>query len=220
MASTIKKLIYLIIITVLLSSCASINKKEACTEFNAILPEGVAYKGKVYWKTDILKSQDEVELLGKIKTVVDCNDFPKNDLEVTLSAEKYIGSTVSKYGNTLYVNFNNETIQFDYYDKMEIGEEITDSDNSVLFPPHYVYKNMLYFPASIIIDIQFDDIPSAFLKVGTIKEEIKVHASRNYTSSGIPKGTQLYASENQNRFMIVKYPNGNIEMLECLAYRE
>ena len=220
MVFTTKKLIYLIIVTIALSSCASINKKDACTEFNAKLPEGVAYKGKVYWKTDILKSHDDVESLGEIKSAVACNDFPKNDLEVTLSAERYIGSAVSKYGNTLYVDYNNKIVQFDYHDKMEIGEEITDSDNNILFPPHYVYKNMLDFPASIIVDIQFDDIPSAFLKVGTINEEIKVHASRNFTSSGIPKGTQLYASENQNRFMIVKYPNGNIEMLECLAYRE
>lgn len=62
-----------------------------------VLPEGIFYQDKIYWKSDV-DTQEEIngQELGVIKESVSREEFPTSNLNVTKSAKKYIGDKVLK----------------------------------------------------------------------------------------------------------------------------
>ena len=190
-----------------------------------VLPEGIFYQDKIYWKSDV-DTQEEIngQELGVIKESVSREEFPTSNLNVTKGAKKYIGDKVIKNDNSLFVKHDNKILHFIYTDKMELGEEMNvfDSNNSedASYPPHFIYNGMRYLPAAVTEPDIFEAIPDSFQYVGKMKEEIAVYASRNYTGVHIKKNTKMYIGKNQNRFMLLQHPNGFIELYECIAYRD
>ena len=80
-----------------------------------VLPEGIFYQDKIYWKSDV-NTPEEIngQELGVIKESVSREEFPTSNLNVTKSAKKYIGDKVIKNDNSLFVKHDNKILHFIY----------------------------------------------------------------------------------------------------------
>ena len=100
---------------------------------------------------------------------------------------------------------------------MELSDEVKELDqeeNEGMPAPHFVYQNMMYFN-----DYGPVEVLDYFKEVGEIKEVFLV-AKQNFTGNGAV-GDKLYATDFQNRFMLLKSVNSNnYYVYENGAYQE
>lgn len=180
------------------------------------LGRGILYDGKMYWETkttDISKHGTEI---GRVKKAAGKGLLPKTDFTVTHSAESYVGASVWKKEETLYLDVGEECHVFEYLAEMDLGEEVPlkkDADAEGMAAPHLVYQNMRYLMKE---ELSVNQIPDSFQKAGEIKEVCTI-AARNDTGN-LEVGTEFYSSKNQNRYLIVKYQDESFGVFENEAY--
>lgn len=198
----------------LLCSCASPTSTEnfdsiALNLKNLSLPNGIYYNGHIYWEMQDENTNDvQGNNLGTLQKTEEGNCFPVSDLVGTANLKNFIGSQIYLKDDSLYLENEKKVYVFQYIEKWnEKREEIISAENyqgtEYAIPPHFVYKDMFFS----IYQSEGVELPTRFKEVGKIKE-IYVLSNTNFAGN-IPINSILYASEFQNRFMIVKNSEDN-----------
>lgn len=204
---------------IILSGCQSASKDTACVELDFNMPKGIVYEGHTYWQDDTLKAGDDLTEVGKVKGSPSCNTFPEEDFMVTFYASDYKGDPVYKDGDALFIKHNDKLYGFGYYTKMNVQEEISKCPDNQCedMKRHFVYKGMEYWEYSHPYDMTY--IPEGFEQVGEIYTEV-YRAGKEFSGGNMKKGTKLYASSYQNRFMVAEFEDKRIVLFENAAYNK
>lgn len=208
----------------LLCSCASTSTDDKTYKLSLVhmdFPQGIYYDGKIYWITTPKDMTFKGDKIGKLKKVTESDCFPVSDLTGTNTLKEYINSELYKYKNTIYLDTEKGIYTFQYIDTYELPEPMEsyegDKSTEYALPPHFVYGNMWYQDLGEKVEL-----PEYVQEVGTIEKSLYL-AGENLTGN-IPKGSTLYATDFQNRFMIIKYgdnknyDNKNYFLFENSAY--
>lgn len=174
------------------------------------VPSCIYFNGKIYWETEKVGDAKTAKYLAEVKQSENDNILPNENYVISSTGKKLVHNKIYKKDDFLYIEADNYFYQFAYYDHMELAKEDTEivkeeQKNSEEIPvpnairPHFVYNGMRYL--SLGNEADEDDL-KFFKKVGAIKAVVHL-ASKDF-SSNLYVGDLLYASENQNRYMIVK----------------
>lgn len=197
--------------------------KKSNSKLNFKIPSCMYYEEKIYWEVAKVEDINDAEYLNKVKQSESDNVLPSKNFYVSSAGKSFINKKTFKKDNFLYIESEDGYHQFAYYEQMEIEKEdvVIDKENRSEEPhapdamrPHFVYKGMRYF---ITENKPNEDDLSSFKNVGKIKSVVH-YASKDF-SGNINVGDSLYANDNQNRFMIVKYTSdGTYDYYENQAY--
>lgn len=213
------KIIIACLLTLSLSSCAEKHKEYAFyPDIKELkMPSGIYYKDHIYWEMKDKTNHVEGEKVGTLKSVAKENYFPEKEYSSTSDLKSYLGSDLYENHQTLYLKTKDTIHVFKYLTEMELSEEVKELDqeeNEGMPAPHFVYQNMMYFN-----DYGPVEVLDYFKEVGEIKEVFLV-AKQNFTGNGAV-GDKLYATDFQNRFMLLKSVNSNnYYVYENGAYQE
>ena len=187
---------------------------------NFTMPSGIYVDNKIYWQSELdsniqattkEKTLDEVSVVAK-------GCFPHKDGEITKSAKSLKIKSYKKEDNFVSVQTKDKDFLFYYYESMNLDDEVKqfepdEEGNTWMAAPHFIYNNMMYFT----YNGYSIKLPDYFTKVGSIKETF-ARAKQNFTGN-IEVGSELYATDFQNRFMLVKALDDKFYVYENGAYR-
>lgn len=165
--------------------------------FQGNLAKGILYNDKFYWQTKMINKREE----GKVK-----------------AAEELIGETIYFNDEVLYVEKKAEIQVFQYVTEMELGQEVplnSKAESEGMALPHFVYENMRYL---LNTELSVEKLPKSFVKAGEIEKTCTVAAENN--TGNLDVGTEFYASEHQNRYMIVQNADYTYSIYENEGYSQ
>lgn len=169
------------------------------------IPNGIYYNGQIYWDIDYEKTDNLPNShLGFLQGCAENYQFPITEFMGTNSLSESIGKDIFLSDNALYMMIDDDVHVFRYLKQKNVGVEEKERESNVddgTPAPHFVYNDMTY----CIYDELESEIPKNFHKVGEITDTYHL-ANKNFTGS-IDVGSELYATDFQNRFMLVRYKN-------------
>lgn len=208
-------IVFMLISFMFVTGCTSSKEKEIDI-FQGSLAKGIVYNEKIYWQTSISENSPNGQEIGKVKKVEKRGVFPTKEFAVTQSAEDIENEKVYSDEELLYIENKNKVQIFEYRTKMELGEEVPlnlEAESEGVALPHFVYENMRYL---LNTELSVENLPKSFVKVGKIEKTCVVDAKNN--TGNLDVGTEFYASEFQNRYMIVKNSDGTCSVYENEGY--
>lgn len=192
------------------------SKEKETDIFQGSLAKGILYNEKIYWQTSTSENPKDGQEIGKVKKIEKRGVFPTKEFSVTQSAEEIENKKVYSDEELLYIENKNEVQIFEYRTEMELGEEVPlnlEAESEGMALPHFVYENMRYL---LNTELSVEKLPKSFVKVGKIEKTCMVAAKNN--TGNLDMGTEFYASEFQNRYMIVKNPDRTYSVYENEGY--
>lgn len=220
MKNKIKSVFAVIIVCIAVTGCET---KKSHIQLSFETPPCIYYEDKIYWEDAIIENVSDVDYLDEVKYSVNDNDLPNENFYVNSTGKSFVNSKVFKKDNSLYIKNEDGYHQFVYYDQMRLEKEdvLSNYENRTekshdpdAIRLHFVYKGMRYF---ILGEKPNENDLKSFKQVGKIKSNVS-YASKDY-SGNIHIGDLLYASDHQNRYMIVQNKtDGLYEYYENQAY--
>lgn len=214
--------IILCMVCFLLCSCSSAGTEAEAYRLalaHGELPHGVFYDGKIYWEMGTASSSVKGEKIGVLRNVSPPDCFPVSDHTGTNSMKELVGSELYTYRNKIYLKKGNDLLVFQYIDEQEPGESVEAYNGSksaeYAVHPYFVFHNMTYrsYQGEEI------ELPDYFKEVGTIKKNMFIVGES--LSGNVPEGSELYAADFQNRFIILKNSeNKNYYLFENDVYQK
>lgn len=188
------------------------------TAFIGELKPGIFYKETIYWETGTEKNVGNIKKIGEIKQAEESGVFPRTSFSATSSLKDDVGKEIYSGDGKLYLKDEKTYRIFQFITEMDLGEEvkeIPEPDAESMYRPHLVMDNMRYWMTSS--DLTVEEIPKSFPKTGEIMEEV-LYAAKNNTAGSIDIGTKWFASDFQNRYIIVQYTDDTLDIYENEAY--
>lgn len=220
MKNRLKLFFIAIFVCSMMMSCGAGSSK---THLSMEVPTCIYYEGKIYWEVEKVKDTNKAKYMDVVKKSEDNHVLPNENFVISSTGRKLVHNRIYIKDNYLYIEDGQYFHRFAYYDNMklnnedivEVEEEETDEvpvPNAIR--PHFVYNGMRYLVLGE--EVNENDL-IAFKKVGETKAFVHL-ASKDF-SSNLSVGDSLYASDSQNRYMIVKYASdGSYQYYENEAY--
>lgn len=210
-------IVLMLISFMFVTGCTSSKEKETDV-FQGNLAKGILYNEKIYWQTSTSENPKDGQEIGKVKKVEKRGAFPTKEFSVTQSAEDIENKKVYSDEELLYIENKNEVQIFEYRTEMELGEEVPlnlEEESEGMALPHFVYENMRYL---LNTELSVEKLSKSFVKAGEIEKTCVVAVKNN--TGNFDVGTEFYASEYQNRYMIAKNPDGTYSVYENEGYSQ
>lgn len=224
---------FVLLAMLVMGGCSKV-EQDVHPVFSENLPMGIYYNGVVYWESKEPLKVEDGKHIGKVVSDLEYDDFPQNDYTITQAGASLKNAMLYKSGDILYVKSNGKTRTFVYHSGKNSDETTSDTEDKIQetensdttdaasidnksrdYPPHFMYQNMVYTLCKDFKEVYNKD---EFKQVGLIKENEQI-ASLNF-SGNIIINAELYAMDTQNRYMLVKYPEGGTEVYENEAYQK
>ena len=195
---------------VILGACSSEKGDKTCCGFSlekTPMAAGIRIDDNMYWEIKKVTIITEGKKIGTLKSVVDEDCFPKEQLTGTKAMSSYLNQDIYQYEEGYYMKTGESYQLFQYLTQMDLPKEVKErsegkEDAPFSMPDHVIYENMFYADAGQTLK----QLPDEVKEAGEIKETYAV-ANQNLTGN-LSVGTKLYAMDHQNYYLIVKTDRG------------